>query len=139
MLITIFFILWVGSIIKCEIITLMYVNDFTISDEVAAWVGGTGKSKVIEYSDHSAKIYYYYMNDYFAYEISYIRNNNIWHIDTWKVIWSSGGGSADDFLWPYMHHSPVGIAILISFGTLATLITVIIWRIVLNQKRKSEI
>jgi len=140
--IALFVLLWVGSIIKCEILTLMHLDEFNIPSSIPEgdiyWIGGGGQAKIVEYSNQSAKVYYYYTNDdYFAVAINFTKQDSTWQFGTWKAIWTSG--SADDFLWPYIHHSPVGIALLIGFGILMALITIIVWKVISTKhKPKSD-
>ena len=118
--------LWIGSVIRCEILTSRHSAEFIIPDEVVEWAGDSGTMKVISLSEQSAKIYYYYLNDYFAVLIYFTKHNNIWQYETWKAVWTSG--SADDFIWPYFHHSPVGKALFVFFSIPLLLITIILWK-----------
>lgn len=129
-------IFWIGSLIKCELLTCVHGSEFTIPDEVTSWIGNSGSTKIIGYSDQSAKIYYYYLNDYYSVEIDFIKNNSIWQYKTWRSVWSSG--SADGASWPYFHHSPVGMALLCIAGIPLILLAGIVLYKDIDRKIKSK-
>jgi hypothetical protein len=104
------------------LLTNKHFAEFTIPDEVIAWTGAGGTAKIITYEDQYAKLYYYFTNDYFAIEMDFVKNGSIWQLNTWKAVWSSG--SADDFIWPYIHHSPIGLFLIIILGALLLLTAV---------------
>lgn len=95
---TVFLIIWSGSLIKCEINTLLYGNEFVEEYKQTNMIGGTPKPKVLKYTDTRAEIYYVDKED--GNFIVFQKKNNKWVIDSWDTIWSKTG-SADGFIWPY--------------------------------------
>jgi len=73
--------------IKFEVLTSIHVNEFSVPDELAIWIGKNGNIKVFNYSNQSVKIYYYHnVNGHFAYEIKLTVQDNSWQMKTWKVV-----------------------------------------------------
>ncbi len=94
------FLFWAGSIIRCEILTSRYGQQFEglyeqthMIDEVDYW-------KVMEYSDSAARVYYVTKQVY-GNIITFEKQNGQWQMKVWECVWSHYG-SADDFIWPYI-------------------------------------
>lgn len=94
-----FLIVWGGSLIKCEVNTFMYGNQFHDEYKQTNMISGTQKLKVLKYSENKAKIYY--SNKEYGNIIIFEKKNNKWIMDTWDTVWSRTG-SADGFIWPYV-------------------------------------
>ncbi|MBR5310160.1 MAG: hypothetical protein IKU42_03450 [Oscillospiraceae bacterium] len=95
-------IVWGVSILKCEILTSFYGDEFVNQEKISNTIGKTEYLKVLEYSDSSARVYYI-SHDFLSGEVfTFINENEEWFVDEWeKTIWSKHG-SADDFIWPYI-------------------------------------
>ena len=91
---------WSYSYIKCEINTSKYSKIFKEILDNENMYDTTGKIKVIEYSEQSAKIYLTSKKYKYGVELCYKNINGEMKRVSDKVIWSQG--SADDFIWPYI-------------------------------------
>ncbi|HPF55962.1 MAG TPA: hypothetical protein PLV03_05425 [Clostridiales bacterium] len=94
---------WVGSIIKCEILTYKHGAEF--SDAVNRFnMVDVDYYKVIkyDYDDHMALVYCVARGGA-GITMSFKENGNAtgWIYLGWRTVWSSSG-SADDFIWPYI-------------------------------------
>jgi hypothetical protein len=91
---------WAASIINCEILTDKYGEEFLDASinlrntiKIDAW-------KVLDYSEDYAEVYFY--TEYGGALISFDFVDGEWKERNWKASWSTTG-SADDFIWPYIH------------------------------------
>jgi hypothetical protein len=111
-IIFVFVIIWGISILKCEILTYLYGNEFYGLEKQNSMIGDVVTMKILDYSDNYARIYYkdknstYYGNKYYDYSTSniliFIKINGQWKYEKWeRTVWS-GQGSADGFFWPYI-------------------------------------
>lgn len=97
LLVIIIIIFWLGSIARCEYLTMKYGNEITIPKEVSDMIGEKKKIKIINYTEKSAKVYY--VNDS-GNLIYFVKKDDQWVFDSWETVWSKSG-SADSFVWPY--------------------------------------
>ena len=103
-------LVWSGSVLHCENLTQLHSKEFVscAQETISAW-DMTGY-KVIDYSDDTAKLYFY-DNDNghlaLAVEISYERIGEKW-VKREESNWWSRQGSADDPSWPYNVIPPSG-------------------------------
>lgn len=94
--IVLFIMIWLCSLLKCEINTYKHGKEFEHMEQIDP---GNGTIKVLDYSDDYARIYY----KTFEYGIiyKYKKYNNKWCFEEWgETVWSRRG-SADGFIWPY--------------------------------------
>lgn len=91
---------WIGSFIRCEILTAKYGQKFSELYELTNMIDKIDYLKVIEYSGDSACVYY--VTKYsFGNMITFVNHDNNWDMANWETIWSKSG-SADGFIWPYI-------------------------------------
>lgn len=97
-----FLIIWGSSILKCEILTYRYGNQFSTIYRENTMIGNIDYLKVLNYSDSEAQVYYVSENRSGGNILSFVQQNNIWKYDKWeRTVWSKTG-SADGFIWPYI-------------------------------------
>lgn len=90
-------IFWIGSILKCEILTVSLKEQLINLDD--GWAKN-GKFKVLNLGDDYALVYW--SCEYSGSTFSYIKENGEWKFNRCeKTIWSKHG-SADGFIWPYI-------------------------------------
>ena len=99
----IFTLFWIGSLIKCEILTQKYVYQFKDAYKEHTLLMECDTIKVLNYTSHSAKVYYITEN-HGSGSILYFKRANKksnWEFVEWEVVWSDSG-SADGYVWPYI-------------------------------------
>jgi sensor histidine kinase regulating citrate/malate metabolism len=92
-------IIWVVSLAKCEIYTVLYGHDFKDGYKQTHMLCGSQKVKVLKHSDSKAEVYY--VNKEGGDIISFKKVKDQWIMEEWNTIWSRTG-SADGFMWPYI-------------------------------------
>ncbi len=93
---------WVGSILKCELRTSQYGQQFVGLQEQTHMLGESKYLKVLEYSATEARVYYVSSNRSGGDILKFTRQDGDWTYSEWeKTVWSNSG-SADAFMWPYM-------------------------------------
>ena len=96
-----FLIIWGSSILKCEILTYRYGNQFSTIYRENTMIGDIDYLKILNYSDSEAQVYYVSENRSGGDVLIFCKENNEWKTISWKTIWSKTG-SADGFVWPYI-------------------------------------
>jgi hypothetical protein len=93
-------IIWIASIIKCEILTYRYWKEFEGLEQSTNMLKKSETIKVLDYSKVSARIYY---KDREGGDIlKFNKQDGRWVFDKWeRTVWSRTG-SADGFMWPYI-------------------------------------
>jgi len=135
LILVLFFIaIWGGSIIKCEITTVQHGKKFTDLYKDTNMISSVDYLKVLNYSDTSARIYYVSKGG-MGNIITVIKQDGQWAYDKWETVWSTSG-SADEFVFPYIHHSATGIALLAILGIPAILITIV--ALCIGSKRNAK-
>lgn len=99
-IISFFVLFWLGSFIKCEILTARHGQEFSELYKLTNMIDKIDYLKVMEYSKDNARVYYVTENS-FGNMISFVKYNNNWDMVNWETIWSKSG-SADGFIWPYI-------------------------------------
>lgn len=93
-------VFWLGSVVKCEILTLLHGQEF---DQL--WKGTALADpeywKVLEYHADHAGVYYVGPDDQGGTVLYFVRDGENWVLDGWGPYWSKYG-SADDIVWPYI-------------------------------------
>lgn len=97
-----FFLVWGILILKCEILTWRYGNQFKTVYKENTMMGDIEYLKVLNYSDRSARVYYVSKNRSGGDILVFSKYNGEWKYDKWeRTVWSKTG-SADGFIWPYI-------------------------------------
>ena len=110
-----FFILWIISYTKNEILTIKYGTEFVDLYKMTNMIDAVDNLKVLFYSNGIAHVYYF--DNHSGNILEFININDKWEITKWNTVWSKMG-SADNFIWPYIYHSTEGKAILLLIGIL---------------------
>lgn len=100
--------IWIGSLIKCEILTDRYYNEFSgeyrqntmLADEIEYF-------KVLSYSENNAEVYYVSEGKSSANLLNFTKQNDEWVQTDWETVWSSSG-SASGAVFPYWWHFVYG-------------------------------
>lgn len=91
--------IWLMSLAKCEIATLLYGEEFEGEFDQTNMIAGNPEPKVLKYSNQEATIYY--VDDSGGDIIIFEKVNDEWIMKEWaRTVWAKGG-SADGFVWPY--------------------------------------
>ena len=104
----IIFILWGLPFLKCEFLTLLHAREFDFKKEMEEHTMLSSEPewfRIMSYNDEFAEIYY--IDEGFAMGniLSFKKINNEWKYDEWKrTMWTTLGGTADEFVWPYFWH-----------------------------------
>ncbi|MBQ2696390.1 MAG: hypothetical protein IJF61_03720 [Clostridia bacterium] len=89
---------WIGSIIKCEIITSQHAKEFLCFKEVNT----ASKFKILTYTNDFARIYCVNFNNTNGSVHNFIKQDNTWIYNEWEDGGWSQTGNADGFIWPYI-------------------------------------
>ena len=93
---------WVGSILKCELLTSQYGQQFVGLQEQTHMLGELDYLKVLDYSASAARVYYVGSNRSGGDILKFTKQDGDWTYLEWeKTVWSKSG-SADAFMWPYI-------------------------------------
>ena len=94
---------WVTTLIKCEILTQKYYDDFKQAYTQNTMLGEMEFFKVLTCDENTAEVYYISKGMTGADVLTFSNNNGIWIQTSWKTIWSTSG-SASDIIYPYWWH-----------------------------------
>ncbi len=97
------FIVWGSSLLKCEILTKIYYDDFEY-----AWTDNTMLDemeyfKVLDCDGETARVYYVSEGVDSANVLTFEKNDGKWVETQWECIWSKTG-SASEVIYPYLWH-----------------------------------
>ena len=98
---------WVNTLIKCEILTQKYYDDFKKAYTQNTMLGEMEYFKVLTCNENTAEVYYVSKGMTSANVFSFSNNNGIWIQTSWKTIWSASG-SASEVIYPYWWHFVYG-------------------------------
>lgn len=93
---------WAASIVKCEILTFQYGEQFEEIYKENTMMGEIDYLKILNYSDSSARVYYVSKNRSGGDILIFAKKNGQWFYDRWETTVWSKMGSADGFVWPYI-------------------------------------
>ena len=97
---------WGLSLAKCEILTAMYGHYFDEDSMVISYIGDIDYIKLLEYSENKAKVYYVSDGKTFGTIHTFSKENGEWCYDDWYwAMWTTNGGNASEFVWPYWWHT----------------------------------
>ena len=95
-------VFWVSALIKCEILTQKYYDDFEQAYTQNTMLGEMEYFKVLSCDGNTAEVYYVSKGMTDANVLTFIYNGE-WQEISWKTIWSTSG-SASDVIYPYWWH-----------------------------------
>ena len=96
-------IIWASSLIKCEILTQVYYDDFKQAYTQNTMLGEMEYFKVLSCDDDIAKVYYVSKGMTAGDVFTFKNENGVWHTIAWETIWSASG-SASEVIYPYWWH-----------------------------------
>ena len=96
-------LIWILSLVKCEILTQKYYDDFEYAYAQNSMLGEMEYFKVLRCDDNSADVYYVSKGMTGANALSYENINGTWKETSWNTIWSTTG-SASGVIYPYWWH-----------------------------------
>ena len=101
-IIILFFVVWSVAILKCEILTYKYGNQFKTIYKENTMMGEIDFLKVLNYSNDTARVYFVSKNRVAGDILIFLKENDKWKYSKWeRTVWSKSG-SADGFMWPYI-------------------------------------
>ena len=100
-------VFWVNTLIKCEILTKKYYDDFNQAYTQNTMLGEMEYFKVLTCNGNTADVYYVSKGMTSANVLTFSNNNGKWIQTSWKTIWSTSG-SASDVIYPYWWHFVYG-------------------------------
>lgn len=100
------FLIWGGSLLKCEVLTRVNYDDFESADLSDTMIGEIAYFKILECSDDEARIYYVEKDNSAAYVVTFEKQEGEWVEKIWDCIWVSSehGGNASEVIYPYWWH-----------------------------------
>ncbi len=96
-------VIWIFSLVKCEILTRKYYDDFEYAYTQNSMLDEMEHFKVLRCDGHSAEVYYVSKGMTGADVLSFENINGIWVETSWKTVWSTPG-SASEVIYPYWWH-----------------------------------
>ncbi len=105
-----FLITWIGTLIKCEVLTYQHYDEFKDAYKQDTMLGDMEYFKVLSYNPNRAwgfaQVYYvgkgHSGGDVLTLQYNY--EKDLWEEISWSTIWSGVGGSASEVIWPYWWH-----------------------------------
>ena len=100
---------WVGSLIKCEVLTYLHYDEFKDAYKQNTMLGDMEYFRVLDYSPYRtfdlAQVYYVSKGktagNVLTFKLNY--DTNLWEEISWSTIWSTSG-SASEVIYPYWWH-----------------------------------
>ena len=96
-------VFWTSALIKCEILTHKYHDDFEQAYKQNTMLGEMEYFKVLGCDEDTAEVYYVSKGTTDANVLTFKNNNGVWQEISWKTIWSTSG-SASEVIYPYWWH-----------------------------------
>ena len=102
--IIVFLAIWLTSLAKCEVLTLVHGREFNTVYKQNTMMGDIDYLKVLDYTDTSARVYYVSAGRSAGDVLDFAKENGEWvYSDQWHTVWSATG-SASEVIWPYWWH-----------------------------------
>ena len=110
-LLIIFLVIWLFSLAKCEVLTILHGKEFNEIYKENTMIGEIDYLKILDYHDNFVGFFYKYQNIYYVSKersnaniLIFIKESDVWKYHAWETtVWSSSG-SASDVIWPYWWH-----------------------------------
>ena len=94
---------WGISLIKCEMLTHKYYNNFEQAYKQNTMLGEMEYFRVLSCDENIAEVYYVSKGMTDANVLTFENRNGVWQEISWKTIWSTSG-SASEVIYPYWWH-----------------------------------
>ena len=96
-------LIWGASLVRCEILTAKYYDDFADGYTKNTMLGDMEYFKVLRCDGDTAEVYYVGKGMTGGDVLTFENQNGTWVQTDWKTIWSDSG-SASDVIYPYWWH-----------------------------------
>ena len=96
-------LIWISALIKCEVLTQKYYDDFEQTHTQNTMLGEMEYFKVLSCDGNTAKVYYVSKDMAGADVLTFQYTDGLWHELSWETIWSTSG-SASKVVYPYWWH-----------------------------------
>lgn len=93
-------IIWASSLIRCEVLTKIYSDDFKNAYKQNPMLGEMEYFKVLTCDGKTAEVYYVSKGMTNGDVLSFENHNGAWVETSWDTIWSDTG-SASGVIYPY--------------------------------------
>ncbi len=100
-------LIWISALIKCEILTQKYHDDFDLAYAQNTMLGEMEYFKVLSCDGSTAKVYYVSKDMSGADVLTFKYTDGVWQQRSWETIWSATG-SASEVIYPYWWHFVYG-------------------------------
>ena len=97
-IVALFLLFWIVSLIKCEILTSKYYDQFALAYQNHPMVYNVEYFKVLRCDGEAAEVYY--VSTDCADVLEFRIQDGAWVDTSWRRIWSKHG-SASNVVWPY--------------------------------------
>ena len=94
---------WVSSLIRCEVLTQKYADDFCQAYAQNTMLGDMEYFKVLSCDGKTAEVYYVSKEMTDANVLTFENRDGTWTETSWQTIWSRSG-SASGVIYPYWWH-----------------------------------
>ena len=98
-----FMLIWIFSLIKCEVLTYKYHDDFEYAYQENDMLGNMEYFKVLSVSKDTARVYYVSENMSSAHVLYFENIDRQWKEVEWHTVWAKSG-SASGVIFPYWWH-----------------------------------
>ncbi len=93
-----FLVFWLVSLLKCEILTHKYYDEFEVAYQNNTMLTDVKYFKVLSCDEKTAEVYY--VSDNTGDILEFENQGGTWVEIEWQTIWSKSG-SASNIVWPY--------------------------------------
>ena len=93
-----FLLVWCAALIRCEVLTNKYYNEFEYAYNQGSMIGDVEYFKVLDCDGENAEIYF--VSDSAGWAVEFKRQDGKWKQTKWETVWSKSG-SASGAVWPY--------------------------------------
>ena len=101
-IVVVFLAVWGFSLLRCEILTNQYHDEFSEAYKSNTMIGNVEYFKVLSCDGETADVYY--ISEGGANVLNFELQDGVWAETHWDTVWSRSG-SADGIVWPYWWHN----------------------------------
>lgn len=96
-------VFWISSLVKCEVLTQKYYDDFALAYTQNTMLGDMEYFKVLRCDGETADVYYVSKDRAGADILAFENRSGNWVETSWETVWSTSG-SASEVVYPYWWH-----------------------------------
>ena len=96
-------VIWISALIKNEILTQKYYDDFVQAYTQNTMLGEMEYFKVLRCDGNTAEVYYVGKDMSGADVLTFKKQDGMWQEIAWETIWSASG-SGSEVIYPYWWH-----------------------------------